>query len=388
MAARGHTFTPTVAGTRTATLTMTDNAAGSPRTVSISGTGASTAPPPPPPPAGPAVSLTPSSLTFAAQDTGTASAEKSITVANTGSAPLFINSAAVRGTNPLDFTETHDGCSGLTLAAGTSCIVGVTFKPIQAGTRSATLIVIDNAPASPHTAPITGTGTTPAGTTAPPLAIDTRFMTCAGGVCDVGAGSNVFINNFYSTNFIASNDTPPLTWSISAGQLPPGLALNQSGLLTGSPTATGTSTFTAKVTDATGASATQPMTMTVTPPPPPSPPGCQNGRRLTEALSGPAIGGQVPNGEAQADETQLTTCGGFTILTTRVDHVNLPNGTVLWVSLDFKPVGTITLNGGTGSMQPYNLGNSGVSFSHMRVYSHAPPRVLGEQELLIGGFFA
>jgi hypothetical protein len=213
-------------------------------------------------------------------------------------------------------------------------------------------------------------------------------MTCTVGVCDIGAGSNVFVNNFFSTNFITANGTPPYSWSIIAGQLPTGLTLNQAGLVSGSPTATGTSTFTAKVTDATGASASQPLSMAVTGPPPASPPGCQSGGRLTEPLSGPAINGQVPNGEAQADESQLTTCGGFTILTTRVDHVNLPNGTVLWVSLDFKPVGTITLNGGSGAMKPYNLGRFGVSFSHIRVVSHAPPRVLGEPEILTGGFFA
>jgi hypothetical protein len=130
------------------------------------------------------------------------------------------------------------------------------------------------------------------------------------------------------------------------------------------------------------------MSMTVTGPPPASPPGCQNGGKLTEPLSGPAIGGQVPNGQAQADESQLTTCGGFTILTVRVDHVNLPNGTVLWVSLDFKPVGTITLNGGSGAMQPYNLGRFGVSFDHIHVVNHAPPRVNGEPEILTGGFFS
>src|SRR5262245_45135547 len=81
------------------------------------GGGGGRAPPPPLPPAGaPAVAFTPTSLTFAAQAIGTTSAPQSITVANTGNAPLFINSAATRGANPHDFTEVSDGCSGLTLA--------------------------------------------------------------------------------------------------------------------------------------------------------------------------------------------------------------------------------------------------------------------------------
>jgi hypothetical protein len=51
---------------------------------------------PPPPSGAPAVTFTPTSLTFPAQAIGTTSAPQSITVANTGTAPLFINSAAMR----------------------------------------------------------------------------------------------------------------------------------------------------------------------------------------------------------------------------------------------------------------------------------------------------
>ena len=174
----------------------------------------------------PAVTLTPTSLTFASQAIGSTSAPQSITVANTGSAPLFINSAAVP--NTLDFTEVHDGCSGLTLAAGTNCSVAITYSPTASGTRSAAFTLTDNAAGSPHTVPLTGTGS---GTNAP-LAIDSRFFTCANGVCDIGAGQNVFVNNFFSTSFMASGGTAPYRWS---GQPPAGLTLRPSGLLFGDP---------------------------------------------------------------------------------------------------------------------------------------------------------
>src|SRR4051795_9649512 len=191
----------------------------------------------PPPPAGaPAVAFTPTSLTFAAQAIGTTSAPQSITIANTGNAALFINSAATRGADPLDFTQVNDGCSGLTLAPGTSCSVSITFSPTASGARSATFILTDNAAGSPQTVPITGTGT---GTNAP-LAIDNRFFTCANGVCDIGAGHNVFANNFFSTSFLASGGTAPYTWS---GQVPAGLTLRQSGLLLGAPGLKRTSAF-------------------------------------------------------------------------------------------------------------------------------------------------
>ena len=336
-----------------------------------------------PPPSAPAVTLSPSSLTFAARDTGTTSPAQSITVANTGNAPLFINSAVVRGADPLDFTAVSDGCSGLTLAAGTSCVMAITFSPTQAGTRSGTLIVTDNAPNNPQSAPLTGTGTTPAGTTPPPLAIDTQFMSCATGVCDIGAGSNVFVSNFFSTTFLAKNGTPPYRWS---GQLPAGLTLRPSGLVLGAPTTRGTTTFTVTVTDATGATATGTFSLTVTDPPPPSPPGCQTGGTLREALSGPAIGGRTPRGTATADETRFSGCGGFSILSAQVSDVNLPDGTQLWVTLDFQPVGTITLSRGAGAMKAYNLGRFGVSNDEIRVYDRLPD-LANPQQILIGPFF-
>src|SRR5437763_12543549 len=81
----------------------------------------------------PAVTFNPTSLTYGAQAIGTTSAPQSITITNTGSASLFVNSAQTRGTDPLDFTQVGDSCSGVTLAPGTSCSVSITFKPIASG---------------------------------------------------------------------------------------------------------------------------------------------------------------------------------------------------------------------------------------------------------------
>ena len=329
--------------------------------------------------AAPAVTFTPTSLTFGAQAIGTTSAAQSVRVANTGNAPLFINSAATRGANPLDFTEVSDGCSGLTLAAGTSCDVSINFSPTASGTRSATLIVTDNAPGSPQTVPITGTGTGQN----PPLAIDTRFMTCSGGVCDIGANSNVFVSNFFTTSFLASGGTAPYTWT---GSPPAGLTLHPSGLLLGAPTTIGTSTFNVTVTDSAGATATGTFSLTVTGPPSPTPPGCQTGGTPVEALSGPTFNGATPRGQATADETKFSGCGGFSTLSVKVSNVNLPDGTQLWVTLDFQAVGTITLRGRSGTMATYNLGRFGVSRDQIRVNS-ALPDVSTAQQILIGGSF-
>ena len=325
-----------------------------------------------------AVTFTPTSLTFASQAIGTTSPPQTITVANTGDASMFINSAAVP--NTLDFTVVSDGCSGLTLAPGTSCDMSITFNPSATGTRTAALTVTDNAPGSPQTAPLTGTGTG----TSPPLAISTQFYSCASNVCDISAQGNPFLNNFFSNTFQASGGAPPYTWS---GTPPAGLTLRPSGLLLGAPTTLGTQTFTVTVTDAAGATATGTFSLTVTGPPAPSPRGCQTGGKLKEALSGPSFNGQTPSGTATADESQFSGCGGFSVLSVGVKKVNLANGTQLWVTLDGLPVGTITLSHGSGTMATYDLGDFQVSMDQVHVFSTFPD-VSPFQQILSGASFS
>lgn len=64
-------------------------------------------------------------------------------------------------------------------------------------------------------------------------------------------------------SFTATGGTAPYTWSIAIGNLPTGIALGTSGVLTGKPTTTGTSTFTVRVTDAANLALTKNMTITV-----------------------------------------------------------------------------------------------------------------------------
>src|SRR3954447_21750988 len=353
-------------------------------TASLLGCTPTTTTPPPPPPPTPtptptpaptsAVTFSPSSLTFAAQNVGTTSASQTVTATNTTGAPFLVNSAAVHS---LDFTVVDDQCSGLTIANGASCAVSITFSPTTTGPRAANYVFTHNNVDS--NVPLTGSG---AGNT-PPLAIDTRFMTCANGVCDIGAGSNVFVNNFFSTSFLASGGHSPYTWS---GTLPAGLMLRPSGLVLGSPTTLGTSTFNVTVTDADGSTATGTFSLTVASPPGPTPGGCQTGGVKSEALSGPTFNSRTPSGSATADMTKFSGCGGFSTLTVSVSNVNLPDGTRLWVTLDFGAVGTITLRGGSGTMALYNMGRFGVSRDAVRVYS-ALPDVSSSVQILIGGAF-
>jgi alpha-tubulin suppressor-like RCC1 family protein len=72
------------------------------------------------------------------------------------------------------------------------------------------------------------------------------------------------INTAYSDTLTVSGGTGPYTWSVSSGSLPPGITLDSStGLLSGTPTAAGTSIFAVKVTDVNSQSATEATTLTV-----------------------------------------------------------------------------------------------------------------------------
>ncbi|HEV2351619.1 MAG TPA: choice-of-anchor D domain-containing protein [Terriglobia bacterium] len=135
------TFTPTTIGTEAGTLTITDNAAGSPQTVALGGTGM-----------GSAVSLSPASLTFAAQLDASSSAAQAITLTNTGNAVLAVAGIAASG----DFAETNT--CGASVAASSSCTISITFTPTAAGARGGTLTITDNASGGSQTAALSGTG--------------------------------------------------------------------------------------------------------------------------------------------------------------------------------------------------------------------------------------
>jgi hypothetical protein len=76
------------------------------------------------------------------------------------------------------------------------------------------------------------------------------------------------VGQAYSAQLAAAGGTPPYTWSIAAGALPPGLAIDaNTGLISGAPTAAGTYGFTVQVRDSSNATATKPLALA---PPPPS----------------------------------------------------------------------------------------------------------------------
>jgi hypothetical protein len=137
------TFTPSAAGSRSATLSIADNAPGSPQTVSLSGKAT-------------VVQLSPSSLNFGAVSVGHTSPPQTITLTNTGSAKLGIMKIAITGSGAADFAETN--ACGKTLQAGQSCEISVTFTPLAKGNLAADVTVNDSGGGSPQTVTLSGKG--------------------------------------------------------------------------------------------------------------------------------------------------------------------------------------------------------------------------------------
>jgi hypothetical protein len=107
---------------------------------------------------GPAVSLTPTSLIWGGFVVNTTSPAKSITVSNTGTATL--NITGIVPTGDFALVPSTKPC-GSTLAAGSNCMIKVTFTPTQLGKRTGNIAVTDNATGNPHNVPLTGVGLAP-----------------------------------------------------------------------------------------------------------------------------------------------------------------------------------------------------------------------------------
>lgn len=138
-------FAPTTTGALSGTLTLYANIAGGQATVALNGTGT-------PPPA---VLLTPGALTFAATLVGQRSAAQTLTVANTGTSAVTLQTPVITG----DFAITANTC-GSSLAAQTACAISIVFAPTASGTRTGAFSISDDA--GTQTAVLTGTGTAPA----------------------------------------------------------------------------------------------------------------------------------------------------------------------------------------------------------------------------------
>ncbi len=108
---------------------------------------------------GPAVALSPSSLTFPDQPVGTRSDARAVTLTNTGDTPLTISTIHLTGPDAAEFGQgAMCPINPDVLPAGASCTIYVAFAPESAGTKTASLEIGDDGPASPQTVALSGNG--------------------------------------------------------------------------------------------------------------------------------------------------------------------------------------------------------------------------------------
>jgi len=139
------TFSPLGTGTRSAALTITDNASPATESVPLSGTGLAAAP---------AVTLIPGTLDFGTTTQGT-STTANISVKNAGTATLHITNVALGGANANDFAFSAPSCNSA-ISANAACTITVTFTPLAAGLRSAAITLTDDDPNSPQVVSVSG----------------------------------------------------------------------------------------------------------------------------------------------------------------------------------------------------------------------------------------
>jgi Putative Ig domain len=162
-------------------------------------------------------------ITTTSLPTATLNASYTAPVTATGGVPPLSWSIA-SGTLP----------AGLSLGSSSTDTVNITGKATTAGQSVITVTVTDATGASNTSGPLTIVVSSLAFTTTSPLPSGTVNMPYIG------------------VQFAASGGTSPYTFSLASGStLPPGLTLDGSGNLTGTPTASATYTFGITVTDST-----------------------------------------------------------------------------------------------------------------------------------------
>jgi hypothetical protein len=139
------TFAPTSAGAKTGAISIVSNASGSPATVSLSGTGVQGQ-----------LTASPSLLTFGSLATGS-SASQTVTLTNGGSASVTISQATASGHG----FSISGLTTPLTLASGQATSFSAQFAPTSGGNANGTITIASNAPSSPTTISMTGTGAQP-----------------------------------------------------------------------------------------------------------------------------------------------------------------------------------------------------------------------------------
>jgi hypothetical protein len=231
-------FAPIATGSTIGSVQIIANVSGGYVSLPLSGASAGVA----------SLTLSPSTLTFSPTAVGITTPPQTVTVSNGGTAAISVGTPTVTG----DFALAANTC-GLTIAAGASCSLSITFKPAASGPRTGTLSLADAL--SNHTVALSGGGI------AGVISLSANTLTFADTALNATSASQALTVNNTGTGSLniasvtASGDFAAA--SSCAGQaLTPGKRCTVA--LTFTPTSVGTRTGTLTLTtDSGGTTATQ-----------------------------------------------------------------------------------------------------------------------------------
>lgn len=143
-------FSPTAAGSRTGSLSITHSGLTTAVPLALSGTGAAAAEP--------TISLNASTLAFGSQTVNTTSSAQTLTVSNPGNASLNFSAITLGGGAASDYSATGGCVVGTPVVAGGSCTLSVRFSPSATGSRPASLSIASDASNGTATVSLSGTG--------------------------------------------------------------------------------------------------------------------------------------------------------------------------------------------------------------------------------------
>ncbi len=232
-------FAPTSTGAKSATLSFSDNASGSPQSVALSGTGISS----------PSLVVAPTNLGFQAQTLKMSSAASTVTLSNPGATPVQISAVSVIGPNNGDFLQTNNCPATLNPAAG--CQVSVVFQPVAGGARTASLSFADSAAGSPQIVTLSGTGLVPAVTLSPgslnfPLQLAGTSSAAASSTLLNAGNGGLAIS---SLGLVGANATEFLATQNCGAMLAPGASCNVSVVFQPQPGQAGAAAATLSIND-------------------------------------------------------------------------------------------------------------------------------------------
>ena len=310
----------------------------------------------------PAVTLSPTSLSFGNEAVNDTSAAKTVTLKNTGVGTLDMSSIAPTG----DFAVYSTTC-GATLAAGEKCQVGVTFTPTQLGKLTGTLSFTDNTSGSPQTVALSGTGIG-----SPPsytLSASPSSLSVAQGSQGTSTITITPVNAFSGSVTLTASGLPNRVTSV----FNPNPATSTSTLtLTASGTAT-TGTATVTVTGTSGSlTETTTLTLTVTPAQPVgvvSPTSLNFGSVLVGTTSTEKVVALENTGNGNMVVSSVSVSGPFAVAVNKCQNgVKVGTHCNVWVTYTPQGVendtGTLTFtDNASNSPQSVSLSGTGIAGS-------------------------